>query len=162
MKISEILLFASFVHANCLTIDIEYKVESFYNFINNHNKSYGNVYDHLKKFKVFEENLEFINEHNNKNLPFKLSENQYTDLSQDEFKEKFVGSLNKKITTLIIFMVVLLVKILYTNDVEVPSSLDWRSKGAVTNVKNQGYCGSCWSFSAQVLWKVLMLLLIII
>ncbi|XP_074273358.1 low-temperature-induced cysteine proteinase-like [Silene latifolia] len=117
---------------------------------NQHGKSYPSEQEKQYRLKVFEDNLEFINNHNSLgNSSYTLDINAFADLTHHEFKTSKLG-LSMSANDLIRFKHKNPVQDsgLTRNDVAVPDSLDWRKQGAVTNVKDQGSCGACWAFSA--------------
>ena len=87
--------------------------------------------------KIFEQNLEYIEIANMEgNRTYKLGTNEFSDLTNDEFRASYTGykmpSQSKRSPAL---------SFKYENLTEVPDSMDWREKGAVTQIKNQGQCG---------------------
>ncbi|XP_072378113.1 cathepsin L-like proteinase [Diabrotica undecimpunctata] len=115
------------------------------NFKVKHGKVYKNPIEERVHFSVFLSNLKLINEHNSKYeqglVGYTMGVNQFADMTPEEFKAK-LGMQAKNIPNI--------EKSLHVQDVnaEVPDSIDWRQKGAVLGVKDQGNCGSCWAFSA--------------
>ncbi|KAI7733965.1 hypothetical protein M8C21_031971 [Ambrosia artemisiifolia] len=99
---------------------------------------YGRVYKDDKeqeaRFMVFKNNVAYIEEFNSKNLAYKLSVNKFADQTNEEFKTtrnrlKFPPTQTAQTTPF-----------RHEDVTEVPSSMDWRKKGAVTPVKDQGQC----------------------
>jgi len=91
------------------------------------------------KFATYSENLKMIRSHNRKGLPYTLTVNQFADLTWEEFHKHRLGAAqNCSATTKGSHKI--------TQEV-LPNSKDWRETGIVSPVKDQGHCGSCWTFS---------------
>ncbi|KAM7521169.1 hypothetical protein LguiB_020131 [Lonicera macranthoides] len=120
----------------------------FENWCQQHGKIYSSHQEKLYRLKVFEENYEYITRHNNMpNSSYILSFNAFADLTHQEFRASRLG-LSASGVDLIKKNGGSSVQEGLRSVGEIPSSLDWREKGAVTHVKNQGSCGACWAFSA--------------
>ena len=118
-----------------------FHLKEFNSFRERFNKNYLSKDELNTRFSIFRNNFIDILIHNaDVSQNFTLGVNQFTDLTPQEFKEQYVSGLKPVGSNGC--------KPFSSTASQAPSSIDWRSKNAVTSVKDQGQCGSCWSFSA--------------
>lgn len=122
---------------------------AFSKFQNKYGKLYSNTSEEMYRFQIFSENKYYIDHHQNDDYVLKI--NQFGDLTPDEIDDTLMTNFEPKRSCKDnCFQCDEDSCYIHENDnlTTLPDSVDWRLRGMVSPIKNQGRCGSCWAFAA--------------
>lgn len=129
---------------------------AFVAFVEKYGRQYESKEEEERRYAIFKEKYDFVQAENAKDLPYKLTINEFADQSHEEFGAHRLGLRVPESKELWGGLPHLGTD--RYSGAALPDAVDWTEEGAVTEVKNQKRCGSCWSFSTtgavEGAWKL--------
>jgi len=133
------------IYINAFEREESYYISAFSKFKQEYSRNYATIEEESKRYAIFKENVDWINNHNKLGLSYTVGINNFADITNEEYRAtylKFRPSKNQN------FRSWKAPKHL-DKPGDLPDSVDWRQQKAVSYIKDQGQCGSCWSFSTS-------------
>lgn len=121
-----------FMVSRAISYSSDSMIRRYDNWLAQQGKNYTSTDEWEMRFGIYQSNVQFVDYMNSQNLPFRLTDNKFADLTNDEFSSIYLGYKSPGRST---------ERRNFTIEGSVPSCIDWRKKGAVTPIKDQGRCG---------------------